>query len=279
MMSNVSTTVATFSRLMGIVKPTRWGEKHSQAPLAGIDRSSMRQLVERMEDDGDDLATWQWKPRKLVSAPFSRLRSRRVRCHPIAVAARLAAQLSLAAARSAASRAAVSATKAALKHGLIAAPRQVIPNAIKWGPQVAGRAGVNQATQTIGRAARRGVRQASATSGRVVGTAGQRSRQELTRTAKVARQQWGQTSTVWRSSPGRLFRGRRTRRMDILQPAPGAARMGHLMRAVKITGFLIKWGAHMSTLAAGVWMLHGMVIIKLQASKEQKLLENHLVKR
>jgi hypothetical protein len=34
-----------------------------------------------------------------------------------------------------------------------------------------------------------------------------------------------------RSSAGRLFRGRRTRRMDILQPAPGAARMRHLLRA------------------------------------------------
>jgi hypothetical protein len=40
--------------------------------------------------------------------------------------------------------------------------------------------------------------------------------------------------------------------MDILQPAPGAARMGHLLRAVKVTGFVIKWGAHLSTLAAGV---------------------------
>jgi hypothetical protein len=95
----------------------------------------------------------------------------------------------------------------------------------------------------------------------------------------VARQQWGQTSTAWRSSTGRLFRGGRTQRMDILQPAPGAARMGHLLRAVKITGFVIKWGAHLSTLAAGVWMLHGMVIIKVQANKEQRLLENHLVKR
>jgi hypothetical protein len=67
--------------------------------------------------------------------------------------------------------------------------------------------------------------------------------------------------------------------MDILQPAPGAARMGHMLRAVKVTGFVIKWGAHLSTLAAGVWMLHGMVVIKLQASKEQRLLDNHLVKR
>jgi hypothetical protein len=193
-MSNVSTTVATLSHPMGIAKPMRWGEKHSQAPLRGIDRLCQRQLVEWMEDDGDNLATWQWKPRKLVSAPFSRLRSRRVRRQPLAAAARVAARLALAAARSAASCAAVSATKAALKHGLIAAPRQVIPNAIKWGPQVARRAGVNQATRTIGRAARRGARRAGATSGRVVGTAGQRSRQALTRTAEVVRQQWGQTS-------------------------------------------------------------------------------------
>jgi hypothetical protein len=59
MMSNVSTTVATFSRSMGIVKPTRWGEKHSQVPLAGIDRLLKRQLVERIEENGDNLATWQ----------------------------------------------------------------------------------------------------------------------------------------------------------------------------------------------------------------------------
>jgi hypothetical protein len=67
--------------------------------------------------------------------------------------------------------------------------------------------------------------------------------------------------------------------MDILQPAPGATKMGHLRRAVRITGFVIKWGAHLSTLAAGVWMLHGMVIIKVQANKELRLLNNHLVKR
>jgi hypothetical protein len=67
--------------------------------------------------------------------------------------------------------------------------------------------------------------------------------------------------------------------MDILQPAPGATKMGHLKRAVTITGFVIKWGAHLSTLAAGVWMLHGMVIIKVQANKELRLLDNHLVKR
>jgi hypothetical protein len=67
--------------------------------------------------------------------------------------------------------------------------------------------------------------------------------------------------------------------MDILQPAPGAVRMGDLLRAVNITEFVIKWGAHLSTLAADVWMLHRMVIIKVQANKEQRFLENHLVKR
>jgi hypothetical protein len=48
MMSNVSTTVATFSRPMGIVKPTTGGGKHSQAPLAGLDQSAKKQLVERI---------------------------------------------------------------------------------------------------------------------------------------------------------------------------------------------------------------------------------------
>jgi hypothetical protein len=67
--------------------------------------------------------------------------------------------------------------------------------------------------------------------------------------------------------------------MDILQPAPGATKMGHLKRAIRVTGFVIKWGAHLSTLAAGVWMLHGMIIIKIQANKERRLLDNHLVKR
>jgi hypothetical protein len=52
-----------------------------------------------------------------------------------------------------------------------------------------------------------------------------------------------------------------------------------LLRAVKITGFTINWGAHLSTLAARVWMLHGMEVIKIQANKEQRLLNNHLVKR
>jgi hypothetical protein len=47
--------------------------------------------------------------------------------------------------------------------------------------------------------------------------------------------------------------------MDILQPAPGASKMGYLLPAIKITCFVIKWGAYLSTLAAGVWMLHGMV--------------------
>jgi hypothetical protein len=157
-MSNTSTTVTVLSRLIGIAKPIKLGEEHSQAPLAGLNRTLQKQLVKQMEDNGDDLAIWQWKPRKLVSAPFSRLRPRRVRLHPIAAAARIAARISLVAARLAASRSAASATKAALKHGLIASPRQVIPNTIKWGPQVGRRAGINQATRMIQRAARRGAR-------------------------------------------------------------------------------------------------------------------------
>jgi hypothetical protein len=70
MISNVSTTVATFSRPMGIVKPTTGGGRYSQVPQAGLNRLTKKQLVERMEANGDDWATWQWKPRKLVSAPF-----------------------------------------------------------------------------------------------------------------------------------------------------------------------------------------------------------------
>jgi hypothetical protein len=187
------------------VKPMTGDGGHSQDPLAGPDHSTQRQLVERMEAKGDDWATWQWKPIQLVHAPISRLRSRRVRRHPVAVAARLAARLPMAAARSAASRAAASATKVALKHGLIVAPRQVIPNAIKRGPQVAGRAGINQTTRTIGRATRRGARRAGATSGRVIGTDGQRSRQAMTRTAEVARQQWhgGHPPAVFSEAKGR----------------------------------------------------------------------------
>jgi hypothetical protein len=180
-------------------------EGQSQGPLAGPDNSKQRHLVERREEEGDDWATWQWKPLKLVHAPTFSPTSRRVGRHPVVVAARLAARLALAAAGSAASSAAASATKVALKHGLIAAPRQVIPNTIKWGPQMAGRTGVNQATRTIGRAARRGARRVGATPGRVIGSAGLRTRQAVTRTAEVARQQWRHAGTAWRSSTGPLF--------------------------------------------------------------------------
>jgi hypothetical protein len=272
MLSNASAIAAIFARSRVMVKPVTGDGGQSQGPLARPDNSTQRHLVERMEAEGDDWATWQWKPITLIHAPTFRPRSRRVRRHPVVVAAHLAARLALAAARSAASRAAASATKVALKHGLIAAPRQEIPNAIKWGPQMAGRVGVNQATGTIGRPARRGARRVGATPGRVIGNAGLRSCQAITRTAEVARQQWGHAGTAWRLSTGRLFRGRRTHRKGILQPAP-------VMRAVRITGFVIKWGAHLSTLAAGVWMLHGMVIIKVQANKELRLLNNHLLKR
>jgi hypothetical protein len=168
---------------------------HCQADEMGREAlpgsTSGNQQVGPEATGGEDGGHWRQLGNLAPMAPFSRLRSRRVRRHHLAAAAPVAARLALAAARSVASRAAASATKAALKHGLNAAPRQVIPNAIKWGPQVAGRAGVDQATQTIGRAARRGARRAGATSGRVVGTAGQRSQQALTRTAEVVRQQQG----------------------------------------------------------------------------------------
>jgi hypothetical protein len=54
MISNFSTTVTTFSRPLGIVKPTTGGGRHSQAPLAGLDRSTKKQLVERMEANGEN---------------------------------------------------------------------------------------------------------------------------------------------------------------------------------------------------------------------------------
>jgi hypothetical protein len=262
MLSNASAIAAVFASSRVRVAPMTGDEGHAQGPLAGQDHSTQQHMVERMEAEGDDWAIWQGKPLELTYAPTFRPISRRVRRHPVVVAARMAAQLALNAARAAASRAAAIATKTALKHGLIAAPRQVLPNAIRWGPQVAGPARVNQATRIIGRAARRGARRAVATPGRAIGSAGLRSRQAVTWTAEVARQQWGRAGTAWRSSTGRLFRGRQTRRMDILQPAPGATKMGHLKRGVRVTGFVIKWGAHLATLAAGVWMLHGMVIIK-----------------
>jgi hypothetical protein len=202
-------------------------EGHAQSPLAGQDHSNQQHLVERMEAEGDDWLIWQGKPLALTYAPTFRPRSRRVRRHPVVVATRMAALLALNAARAAASRAVAIATKTALKHGLIAAPQQVLPNAIRWGPQVAGRAGVNQATRTIGRAARRGARGVGATPGRAIGSAGLRWRQAVTRTAEVARQQWGRAGMAWRTSTCRLFRGRQTRKMDILQPAQGAAKMGH----------------------------------------------------
>jgi hypothetical protein len=89
-MSITSTTAAVISCPIGIAKPIRLGEEHFQAPLAELNRNAQKQLVQQMEDNGDGLATWQWKPNKLVSAPLSRLCSCRVRRHPIAAAARIA---------------------------------------------------------------------------------------------------------------------------------------------------------------------------------------------
>jgi hypothetical protein len=189
MLSNASAIASVFANSRVRVTPMTREKGHSQGPLAGQDHSTQQHLVERMEAEGDDWAIWQGKLLALTYAPTFRPRSRRVHRHPVVVAARLAARLALTSARAAASHAAASATKAVLKHGLIAAPRQVIPNAIKWGPQVAGRAGDNQATRTIGQAARRGAIRVGATPGRAIGSAGLRSRQAVTRMAEVARQQ------------------------------------------------------------------------------------------
>jgi hypothetical protein len=191
MLSNASAIAAAFASSRVRVTPRTEDKGQAQGPLAGPDHSIQQHLVEKIEAEGDDWATWQGKPLELTYAPTFRPRSHRVRRHPVVVAAHMAARLALNAARAAAARAATLATRTALKHGLIAAPRQVLPNAIKWGPQVAGRAGVNQATRTIWRAARRGARRVGATPGRVIGSVGLRSRQAVTHTAEVARQQWG----------------------------------------------------------------------------------------
>jgi hypothetical protein len=143
MLSNVSALAATLASSRVRVTPRGENGGQPQGPLAGPSYSIQLHLVEKMEAEGDDWAAWQGKPLELTYAPTVRPRSRRVRRHPIVIATRVAARLALNAARAAAERAATLATRTALKHGLIAAPRQVLPNAIKWGPQVAGRAGVN----------------------------------------------------------------------------------------------------------------------------------------
>ena len=130
MLANVSALAATLagSRL----RATPRGENGGQpsGPLAGPSYSFQLHLVEKMEAEGDDLAAWQGKPLELTYAPTFRPRSLRVRRNPILVAARVAARLALNAARAAATRAAALATRTALKHGLIAAPRQVLPVAL-----------------------------------------------------------------------------------------------------------------------------------------------------
>jgi hypothetical protein len=125
MLSNGSAIDAVFASSRVGVTPMTGDEGQAQGPLAGQDHSTQQHLVERMEAEGDDWSTWQGKPLELTYAPTFRPRSRRVRCHPVVVAARMAARLALNAVRAAASRAAMIATKTALKHGLIAAPRQV----------------------------------------------------------------------------------------------------------------------------------------------------------
>jgi hypothetical protein len=122
MLSNASAIAAVFASSRVRVAPMTGDKGHAQSPLAGQDHSTQQHLVERMEHEGDDWAIWQGKPLELTYAPTFRPRSCRVRCHPVVVAARMAARLALNAAKAAASRAAVIATKTALKHGLIAAP-------------------------------------------------------------------------------------------------------------------------------------------------------------
>jgi hypothetical protein len=75
MMSITSTTAAVIPGPIGIAKPIRLGEEHFQALRLELNRTAQKYLVQQMEDGGDNFAAWQWKPRKLVSAPFSRLRS------------------------------------------------------------------------------------------------------------------------------------------------------------------------------------------------------------
>jgi hypothetical protein len=122
MLSNASAIAAAFasSRVRMTLKTEDKGQ--AQGPLAGPDYSIQQHLVEKMEAEGDDWATWQGKPLELTYAPTFRPRSHRVRCHPVVVAARMAARLALNAARAAAARAATLATRTALKHRLIAAP-------------------------------------------------------------------------------------------------------------------------------------------------------------
>jgi hypothetical protein len=62
MLSNASAIAAVFANSRVVVKPLTGEEGQFQGPLAGPDNSTQRHLVERMEDEGDDWATWQWKP-------------------------------------------------------------------------------------------------------------------------------------------------------------------------------------------------------------------------
>jgi hypothetical protein len=221
-----------------------------------------------MEDNGDDLATWQWKPRKLVSASFSRLHSHRVRRHPIAVAALLAARLALAATRSAFSRAAASATKAALKHGLMAAPRQVVPNAIKWGPQVIVRAGQpsnpndRKGCQERSETGRCYLRQGSENSwAKVLTSPDQDSGGGK---ATMGSDQYGVEVVHWPP----LQRPENTK--DGHPPAgPWSSQDGTLVKSSKDHGICDQVGRRPVHIAS--W--------RVQANKEQRLLENHLVKR
>jgi hypothetical protein len=58
MLSNASAIAAIFANSRVVVKPRTGEEGQSQGPLAGPDNSTQRHLVERIEAEGDDWATW-----------------------------------------------------------------------------------------------------------------------------------------------------------------------------------------------------------------------------
>jgi hypothetical protein len=91
MLSNVSALAVAFASSRVRVTPRRENEGQTQGPLAGPSYSIQLHLVEKMEAEKDDWAAWQGKPLELTYAPTFRPRSRRVRRHPVVVAARVAA--------------------------------------------------------------------------------------------------------------------------------------------------------------------------------------------
>jgi hypothetical protein len=58
MLSNASAIAAVFASSRVRVTPTTGDEGQAQGPLAGQDHSTQQHLVERMEAEEDDWATW-----------------------------------------------------------------------------------------------------------------------------------------------------------------------------------------------------------------------------